>query len=474
MWFAATGVLTTIFLIISRWKRPSLGIGVVIFLAILLPVWLQLSVVDAPSGTIVGGGIDPRVAIGTIALILFCFLPRAEYSFGLTACDLGMLGLVLVHLVSDWSKNGPDAGVPMRIYAEWWVPYVCGRLAIQTRADLRRLLPLAVSVATCLAIVSIVEGISRVNLFEVVWGLRPPEQNPRMLFRWGLKRAYGPCLNPVYFGTLQLLLFAWPTVIAIRALESKAHLAWLLPLPICVAGIICTGSRGPILALAIFSVACIFALTRKPRPWIAAMAFVMVLLATTQRETLLATFESWSRETQHSSNANKVVIDGKTQEYSSTRNRLLLYDLYSIAMKRSGLLGFGTEAVTGFPVRVPLGPQEVETLRKIRFVDNTYILLTLRFGYLGLMCFVFAGIAAIGQFYFVVQKCRSSGDSWSAIHVSLAACLGASLAATLVVLLTVWMPQDHGFIVLWTMGASSGLMLASRADAKDGRARLSG
>ena len=71
--------------------------------------------------------------------------------------------------------------------------------------------------------------------------------------------------------------------------------------------------------------------------------------------------------------------------YSMAFNRIYVFRVYGVAIQKAGLFGFGTEAVTGFPINVPLGQQDLETLREIRTVDNAFLLMGLRFGYLGLV-----------------------------------------------------------------------------------------
>ncbi len=125
---------------------------------------------------------------------------------------------------------------------------------------------------------------------------------------------------------------------------------------------------------------------------------------------------------------------------------MLLLDVYKIALRRAGLLGFGTEAVSGFPVRLPVGPQEVETLHTLRMIDNTYVLLTLRFGYLGVLCWSLAAVLAIYQLYYLNKQLLNENVG------RLASCLAAGLLAILPVMFTVWMPQDYGFTLLCGVG----------------------
>ncbi|MEZ6074642.1 MAG: hypothetical protein R3C56_02895 [Pirellulaceae bacterium] len=161
-----------------------------------------------------------------------------------------------------------------------------------------------------------------------------------------------------------------------------------------------------------------------------------------------------------------MLVNDESKEFSNTRYRLLLFDVYKIAVKRGGLLGFGSQAVTGFPIQVPVGPQEFETLRTMRSIDNTYLLITLRFGYLGLLCFVLAACTAIYQLFAITDPLRTENIGL------LTASLGTTLAVILPVIFTVWMPQDYGFILVWSWGASSGMYLARRSGTFDSTAPM--
>jgi hypothetical protein len=188
------------------------------------------------------------------------------------------------------------------------------------------------------------------------------------------------------------------------------------------------------------------------------LAMVGSLILVAQREIVIQTLEHWSGEDEHYRAYGQLDVgEGQSKQYSTTRYRVLLLDVYKIAFKRAGLLGFGTEAVTGFPIQVPVGPQEVETLRKMKMIDNTYLLITLRFGYLGLFFFSLAACLSVYQLMALSLPLRTENIGL------LVASLGSCLLAIMPVLFTVWMPQDYGFVLLWSWGASSGMYLAHRS-----------
>lgn len=453
-WYIILGALLAIFLLLAVKRRPQFAIGVVLPLAFLFPVWVMLPVLAPREGTIVGSGVDLRVGVSAAALILYCcFWKKATYPISLVPCDFAMIGLVVVHVASDMFNQGPSWEIPGHIFGEWWLPYVSGRLAFQFRRDISDYWKVLAAVSIGLALLAISEAFANASLPEMLFGARPTEGVERIHMRWGIRRAYGPCLNPIYNGVLQLILLGWTVDVFLRVLRNRASVAWVAAPALSIFGIICTGSRGPLVGLVIAVIGMVFGLRPKLRLPIIACAGLSLLLMIANRNYVMQTLESWAGENR-ASKSSTIVINENKEQFTSARSRFLLVELYSIAMKRSGLLGFGTEAVTGFPVRVPLGPQEVETMKRIRFVDNTYVLMTLRFGYCGVFFFTVALFAAAFQFVYVSTRMPSETPG------ILAGCLAGSLFGVIPVLFTVWMPPDYGFPLMWTCGASSGLLLA--------------
>ncbi len=457
LWLANVICLWILFLMIARRTHPQLALGIVLPLAWLAPVWVQWTLFRSTSDTIVGTGIDTKLGASILMLVSYCFFKRATYPLRFAPCDYAMSGLIGIHLISDVYQQGFQWIILGHIYAEWWAPYVIGRLAFQYRCDVSRIWPVVVAVTMVLGCLSAAEMLTGQSLYELFAGTIPKEGRLDVATRWGMRRAYGPTLNPIYFGCLQLLLLGWCGYAAWRAMTDRAHWAWLFsPLPALI-GIVASGSRAPILGVGLAISSLVFLRFRQARVSLILLAVLVGAIVYTQQEAIIEGLERWAGEDQFYRADERVIVDdGESKQYSTTRYRLLLLDVYRIALSRAGLLGFGTDAVMGFPVQVPVGPQDVETLRKLWVIDNTYVLLTLRFGYLGLSCWLLAFFAAIYQLTYLNVRWR--GESVG----MLAACLAAVLVAMLPVMFTVWMPQDYSFALLWTWGTSSGMYLAYR------------
>ncbi len=450
MWLVLIVGLTGLFLLICYAKTPQLAMGIVIPLAFVMPSWLILRLLDSPNGTVVASGIDIKFAVGTCCLVAYCVMPGRWFPWKLVPSDLAMLALVAVHLASDLFHGSPWWKVLAHGYAEWWVPYVAGRLAIRSAADLRWFPYVVAAIAVLVGIIAVIEGVARINLFEMLAGERPTEGFSRNAERWRMKRAFGSTFHPIYFGVLQLYLLGFTAFATLQCFKRKAHPAWMFCLLPIALGIICTGSRGPILGIFLTAICFVFVRFRQARLPISVSSAVLLLLLIWQQEAIINKLESWSGGSR--ARADLIEVDGTSIEHSGTRNRLNILEVYRIALRRSGLIGFGTDAVSGFPINVPVGPREVATLKKTKYIDNTYVLFTLRFGYVGITIFLAACLIVFGQFVYLADKYR--GTTLQAF----ASCLAAVLLANLFVLFTVWMPYEIGFPTIWFFGISSGLM----------------
>lgn len=443
MWLTCFSILVAI-LIWQAWTAgPHRALGVVVVLSLLVPGWLSLEVAGQP--------LHMRAAAGIAGLAVYCLHPKSTFNLHLNSVDLCGLALLAVHVTSDWMNDGFNWTVPLRAYGEWAVPYLCGRLALQNIDDVRALLPFVVAVSMVLAAVSTIESVTRVNVVEVAFGNRPIDRTRREAERLGLKRAFGPTLHAIFFGTLQVLLFPWTLYAAARTQHRAGPRWWKWTPWFAGAGVFFTVSRAPQLAVGI--VLYITAMMIKPqyRKWLIGIGAAGVVSSLMAWQSVLYVIhliggEQKTLEKHHPT----VVIEGETQPTSSALARVHFFDIYGLAMRRAGWLGFGTDRTTGFPPRVPIGQQHVETLKRIWTLDNTYILVVLRFGYLGLACFVLMGMTAIVEYVLLGWRPQVPGAVFFAS-------MAGTLMATMLILLTVYMPHDFGFWYLWSVGTASGL-----------------
>ncbi len=449
VWALIVATLVAWFIASSFRIGPQLAIGIVVPVAFLFPAWLIVPVFEGARDSIVGTGPDIKVTVGSCCLILYCFMPGATFPLKFVPSDIAMLSLIVIHIISDFTNAEPNWLMLGRAYAEWYMPYVAGRLAMQSRDVAFQLARIMMIAGMLIALTAIIESSLDWNLFELMFGNRPIEGSSRDAERWGVQRAYGPTMHPIYFGVLQLLLLGWGGYPLLKAIHRRAKWGWVLtPVPLML-GVAATGSRGPILGVVASGVAGLFCFAPKLRVWIGGGLITLAGLGIANQEAILDQMERWSGERQH-----EILIDGELRKTSSVRTRVNLLEVNKIALKRSGWLGFGSQAVAGFPINVPLGPAEVETLKRVKFIDNTYVLITLRFGYLGVLAFLVAALVSLAQFLWVGDHYRGGRVQW------LSGCLGAATFGALLVQATVWMPHEVGFPLVWSFGLSASLLVA--------------
>jgi hypothetical protein len=184
------------------------------------------------------------------------------------------------------------------------------------------------------------------------------------------------------------------------------------------------------------------------------MLTVAAIAAVTRPDDVVDLIVAWGGE-RRLAEQPLIEVDGELVPRSNTLHRVYIFKAYRLAAERAGAFGFGTEAVTGFPVNVPLGPVDPAAAWYLRNLDNAYILVLLRLGAVGLFCFVLMGTAAAATYAAWSLRPDVQGRTFFAGTA-------AAIVATMLLMLGVWMPYDFGFPYLWTLGTASGLSVHRR------------
>lgn len=441
VWGTTVFVLCLVWCVVARFRGPQRAIGCQVLLSCLVPTWAQLDLSDSL-------WLDCRVASAVFGLVAYCFHRQATFPWKLGWLDASMLCLLAIHVVSDWQVSGWSWAIPFRAYGEWCIAYLAGRLALQTQEDFRYLAPLAVTVAVIMALASILEGASGVHPWEWLYGERKFDGITRDMTRWfGLTRAWGCCAHPIYFGFLQLMFLPW----LLRAWHRreikdvrKALLAAMLPF-IGAAGVFCTGSRAALAAYVLVMLLGVVAYLPWARIPAAILTVVFISVAIYNRDQVIDTVTRLGERI----NVHKTItIDGSKKPMTFTATRWYLVQAYWPAMVRASWLGYGTDAISGFPVKVPLGDIDPETIKEVPYIDNQYVLMVLRFGWAGATTFTIALLLAAAAWF---QRSTTMQFSQAAVSFY----VGGTILAVAAGLLTVWMPHDIGFPLLWWMGGGS-------------------
>ncbi|MCC6510799.1 MAG: O-antigen ligase family protein [Pirellulaceae bacterium] len=434
-WATTVGLLCLFWCVMAWRYGPQRAIGCQVLLACLVPSWSQWDVME-------GVWLDGRMAATCFGLLAYCFHPRATYPVRLGVLDGVMLCLVAVHLASDIDNSGWSMVLPLRVYGEWCIPYIAGRLALQHREDMRFLAPWGLAVATILAVGSIFEGFSGMHPWEWIYGERKYDGIIRDQPRWGITRAWGCCAHPIYFGFLQLMFLPW--LLRLWHRRRPVYFLWGLPL-VGLIGVFCTGSRTPLVAYAGVILMGLFVFVPRSRWPLAVVTLLAGVLLFSMRDQITDLVTRWGETVNR---RDVIVVDGKEEQTSGTMARWYLLKIYQRPMQQASWLGFGTERCSSWPLDVPVAPEYTQNVKKLLFVDNQYVLMILRFGWLGAAAFALALLLAALAWF---DRSKSSLGSDVAVSIY----IGITILAVSAGMVTVWMPHDIGFPLLWWMGAGS-------------------
>ncbi len=437
-WISFVAIILAFWVMLLVRSGPRVALGVAVVLSFLSPEWVELEWAGLP--------FDVQLTVAIVALIGFVLHPDRDPWTPLTLPDCVIASLVVVQVASDIVADGISIGSPLRAYGEWAVPYLSGRYAVRNQEELRKIAPWVIGVLLVFTAGALCEMLTGINLWELLFARNADDYVPKLGRRLGFTRATGPTINPIFFAMIFLLLLPWPAVtfnqVDVWGRRWRGGLAGLSG----VVGMLATISRGPLTGLMV--AAGLLCMIRIPRTrWlgagVAAVCFACVLIWPTE----IIEFSRTGIKDQ-TKNATSVELDGEEIEYSGSLTRLLLFRAYAKPLRYARFLGYGTEACQGFPPNIPHLPEKSEAIYLMRHVDNAYVLMGLRSGWLGMMTFTLLWVVTVWTAIILARIPElTSVCSW----------LAGVIAASAFVLLTVYFASDFAPIFLWTSGLVSGL-----------------
>jgi len=438
-WTVAMILLGGIWLWLYVRQGPTQALGAVVLLSLAIPVWARISVFGLP--------FTVQTSITALAALAFAAHPRAKILTPLTVLDCCVALLWSVQVASDLLTEGWKLQTPFLAYGEWALPYVAGRYCIRSRRDIELIVPWACGVLVVLSATAILESTTGVNLFEELFGIRPDDDlSPRRAQRLGFKRAFGPTLHGIFLGMVLVTLFPWVLSLWQQSADWKGRLRAALLSVVVVVGILATVSRTPLVCL-ILTLGIVAAWKSLIARWAFSVALVIVLgifIWSPEQFT-----DSVSRKTGGGDQLRIIEVDGQAAEYSSSRLRLLVFKVYSRAMRNAGLLGYGTKRATAIPPEIPYLEGKADLKTRMNVIDNGYVLMTLRSGWLGGLSFSLLFLTATLT-AFLLHRDRPD-------QILPLAAGGALLTIAVPGFLLVRNNYDYVFPALWLIGVISGL-----------------
>ena len=422
--------------------RVSLGVGMAV--SVLGPTWITMDV-----------GLPLKVcsAVAAILLLAYCFhSPRQILSqWGILDAIVG--SLAIWHVVVDVYHQGFDWTFMPRAYGEWVLPYAAGRFAMMHRGSILRLSPWFVGVASIIGLACVFESIADANLWSLFFTEVTDRVTRPQTARFGsFMRAIGPAQHPIFLAVMLMSLVPWCWFCAVSPDASRRRrVAGIVGMAAIVLGIMASGSRGPVLAIVLAIPFGLSVRFRAARWTFSAVAIVGAVLLALNLQTALDWLDDASLK---KSRGEVVVIDGESEVYTGTRNRLYVAKVYVPLMLRGGPLGYGTRNVTGFPPNLPGLPSDAATRERLGIVDNSFVLVGLRFGWIGfalLIALVSVSLVLSLTMQRTIETAQGEGTSMFALG------LACTIVAITVELMTVFFHYDMAFWVLFLCGTVAGL-----------------
>ncbi len=443
-WLVAVVVCLAAGVIVSLRSGPGAGVASGLALGCLVPTWVLLSINRWP--------IDVRLTVAAVLVSAYCFHPAGRFIRRITLIDLAVVGLVVWHIVVDWMHEGFNPWIPLRAYGEWALPFVAGWFAVMHRGSISLLAPWFAGVAVVAAVLALPEAIVGINSWELLFGEVDDLVKVHRGQRYGLlNRAMGPTRHPIFLGIVLLMLIPWAvSLIGSEQRRRRQVFGWLSLLTI-VLGMFATMSRGPLIGLVVSGVtaACFYSLWARR---IFGVAAVAGLFAVVIGWSSFIDFLDRTENTQ--SFGNVIELNGVVEQYTGTRNRLFVVKVYGPLVLRGGAVGFGTTAVSSFPPNIPGLPVLARTREVLGIVDNSFILIGLRFGLVGLGLLLMLLAATIVKAYVLARQLSlvtyPNGPGFLVA-------LGSILVGVSVVILSVFSSYEFFFWILFTCGVVSGL-----------------
>lgn len=433
-------------------KHAALGAGMAI--SLLAGTWFQLGSKYLP--------VHVPSAVAIILLVCMTYHSGRRIWSPLTLLDCVIGAIAIWHVVVDVHHGAGALETSARSYGEWIIPYVAGRYAVYHRGALALMAPWFVSVAAVIAFAAVFESVFDINLWETLFTEVDDLVKRVSGKRYNLAyRAIGPTRHPIFLGVLFLLLAPW-SIVCLESTSSRSVRASAIAAAfLSVLGILATVSRGPLLALvpAIgFAVAIHYRWTRWIVCGFAVVLASVVVLHWDQALDLVA----------HNINENRkqiVEVNGEEKVYDAARNRIYVYEIYGPFVVEGGPLGYGTRQSAGFPPGIPGIPSHVRNHDQLRLVDNSFLLIGLRFGWVGV--FLLAGLFSSAIVTALSLRRTASTFLQPAGPLSVTA-FSASMLAVALEVSTVFFSYDFAFWVLFHCGLISGLASYSKSRLRSG------
>ncbi len=433
----AVGLRVVIATAVRRGSQTALALAVA--LVLVLPCWMYRD--------FGGVRVDVRQAIGLVAITACLLDPRVQLGGRIVLCDVLVVALAAANLTSEMLNDVVTVTMAANIMMIWLVPYTIGRLLSLDTEGMRRAVPWIAKGVAILALLTVVESVTRVNIIHIIAGHAGSLQGNTDI-RWGMRRAEGTLTHPIFFGLLLVMTLPW-TIEAARWARAKMAPDWWRWMPwITALGTFFTMSRGPQLGVLGTAAVVTWFRSRAWRPIITCAAVGAVVVAIVGQNAIIDVLHAWSGE----NDEQQIEIRGELHAYSGTTHRTLQFLVFREAVENTGWFGYGSTPLMAGKNLLPFVEEHLR--QRFSSIDNHYLEYTLRCGFAGIGLFLAVGLTSVAYLVGPAFKLQDE-SSWFA-----AALVGSQLMVT-ILLASVWFPTDFSFVWLLNAGMAASLRSAT-------------
>lgn len=396
--------------------------------------------------------VDYRVLASVVGIaILFIHPPKNKLILKPMLSDIviGLMFLCICISQTIWGSMAPLT--PFDIGAQWLASYMLGRVFLQSEDDIDDLIPVIVWMFFIVCVLDVTEAVIQKNIVNEILGKRFGLLETGEGYRWGMKRSQGNVGHPIFNGFQLVMLFPWAAEASRRAKELKMgffykRVTWFAGLAAFF-----SISRGPQLALLITNGVIFFFRHPKLRIPMMIMAVTGVTSIVFGKDAVMHALGKMAGEKED--DVRIIYIEGEATEYTGTKHRVLLLQVYKDAIANAGYFGWG-----GAMRAVEL---EESVAQRFGSIDSHYLMFYLQYGYVGVTLFVMLMIVVL--FYSI---CAAWDDKrrWCTLCGGIA---GAFLAVALL-MTSVWFAPDYGAVWLFNAGLIANIRSLPRTKPKSG------
>ena len=424
-------------------KQYALGAGMVA--SLLSGTWFEIEILGTP--------INVTMATAIILLSVYTLHSWRSIFKTINLLDVVLAAMVIWHFFVDVYYGGEPFAIAAQAYGAWMLPYAAGRYTFLHPGSLTKLSPMFVGVACIISLAAIYESFTSTNLLELIFASIDDEVRRPSVPRYEiLYRAVGPVRHPIFLGIVLVLMIPWGLALLERTERCSSQQGWaLLAVLILILGVAATVSRGPMLEILI---AIAFAMNIR-FVWLRWITLPSAVICTLMFIALPTQSTAWlEKATGDNTYRNIIQVDGQAEIYSSTRGRLFVNRLYGPAFKSAGLIGYGTDRISGDHPDLPYPAEYREVYSKLNAIDNSWLLLGLRFGWIGVALFAMLFTITIAT---LIQMIPTSSTYLFPNGQIFIIAFAAILFATGLEILTVFWAYDFSFWILFHIGVVAGL-----------------